>query len=614
MQKRSYTEPERYTNVPRPYPDELIYSVWGRFGMYFALNGRKTVSRALYGDGSLAISTLLPARLERLRWLIEESWGMTLEAAALQHTILPFYLLADWPGRPATQDILAAVCRDVASQLFKTLGITAATVRAPAVLRYCPACVRQDRELHGEAYWHRQHQLPGVMVCSEHAELLRRSAVPVRSSIAGAPVAAEMALTRDAAQTERIPERALVRAHEFAAGAFEALARSDIGGRAPVDWSRLLASRGYGRRHGGLAALEDDFVGYWGSPLLGRIERRWSPGGHLPWLRAIRHKSPKALHPTRQLLLSLFLASCDASVGGFPDGPVECPNWLAPHHGRKVVGAYDDIRDHRHPERTIRRYTCSCGFVFTRFAKPIAGTRDFRIVRFGPLFRAAAHRLAGDGLTVRAIARVLDVDWATANRFVAAPEPASDGTGTGLKSDRMGDRAAWRDLIVRYPVAGTSSLRARAPALYARLYRQDRVWLAQNSPPKRIPAAQTRVDWRERDLAFSDAIRHVAAVSLRDSPNKRITKTRLFRGLAASTTVEKNLHRLPLTHEAIRLLCEDKTAYRVRRLQEAAAKMGADTPVWKLIREAGLRAEHVSDGILKRAGVIPPSLKGDRVP
>ncbi len=34
--------------------------------------------------------------------------------------------------------------------------------------RYCPLCVKEDREKLGETYWHRNHQLIGVNVCPIH--------------------------------------------------------------------------------------------------------------------------------------------------------------------------------------------------------------------------------------------------------------------------------------------------------------------------------------------------------------------------------------------------------------------------------------------------------------
>ena len=42
-------------------------------------------------------------------------------------------------------------------------------------MRYCPLCAAADREQHGETYWHRKHQLPGVEICLEHRCRLENS-------------------------------------------------------------------------------------------------------------------------------------------------------------------------------------------------------------------------------------------------------------------------------------------------------------------------------------------------------------------------------------------------------------------------------------------------------
>ena len=42
-------------------------------------------------------------------------------------------------------------------------------------MRYCPLCAAADREQHGETYWHRKHQLPGVEICMEHRCRLENS-------------------------------------------------------------------------------------------------------------------------------------------------------------------------------------------------------------------------------------------------------------------------------------------------------------------------------------------------------------------------------------------------------------------------------------------------------
>ena len=44
-------------------------------------------------------------------------------------------------------------------------------------LRYCPECVRSDRNTYGETYWYITPQLPGVYVCPVHAVPLEDSTI-----------------------------------------------------------------------------------------------------------------------------------------------------------------------------------------------------------------------------------------------------------------------------------------------------------------------------------------------------------------------------------------------------------------------------------------------------
>lgn len=47
----------------------------------------------------------------------------------------------------------------------------------PSHLRYCPECTSEDIQKHGETYWRRIHQLPGIMACHKHNQTLMNSTV-----------------------------------------------------------------------------------------------------------------------------------------------------------------------------------------------------------------------------------------------------------------------------------------------------------------------------------------------------------------------------------------------------------------------------------------------------
>lgn len=48
-------------------------------------------------------------------------------------------------------------------------------------MRFCPMCVKEDRENYGETYWHRSHQVRNMRVCTKHKCRLLPSAVPAKS-------------------------------------------------------------------------------------------------------------------------------------------------------------------------------------------------------------------------------------------------------------------------------------------------------------------------------------------------------------------------------------------------------------------------------------------------
>ena len=48
-------------------------------------------------------------------------------------------------------------------------------------LKFCPMCAREDREIYGEAYWHRKHQIRNMNICAKHKCRLKESSVLAKS-------------------------------------------------------------------------------------------------------------------------------------------------------------------------------------------------------------------------------------------------------------------------------------------------------------------------------------------------------------------------------------------------------------------------------------------------
>jgi len=584
-----------HLNVPRPNPDELFYSVVGRFAHHHGLQGAKPVSEALFGMASVVVPTLLPARLDRLRWLIERRWRTTLEDIALDHTLLPYYLSTGGPATARKAALVEGVGEDRSSHLEQALGIAASRIATPDRLRYCAACAREDRERTGEAYWHRVHQLPGVYVCPDHGIPLSVSKVPLVPVARSAAVAAELAIGTDEDPVERLSDTAQPVAWQIARYCQKGLSlpRPDQVGLRELQAQLEIA--GFGRERGKLQELHEQFETFVGTEVLRRIEPDWRPGRTLSWVMQIRRKPRKALHPTRFHLMRLFLDSLHvpSRPAPFGSGPWSCPNWLADHFGQPVVEDLSVVTDRRHPDRVIGRFRCSCGMVFTRFAQEETARRSIRIREFGPLFKQRAAELNGQGSSIRAIAQALKVHWKTAKRLVDVPAEAEATTP---------DQSRWRQLMADHPSKGVKFLREFEPALYARLYRRDPEWLKRNSPrAERAKSAAKRVDWAARDLQWAEAVGMEAERLLAEEPRQRITRTALVRRLGYQATVEKRLELLPETAAMLARVCETAEQFRARRLRQVANETRDDLPLWMLTRKAGLRPELITADVLRMA-------------
>ncbi len=139
--------------------------------------------------------------------------------------------------------------------------------------------------------------------------------------------------------------------------------------------------------------------------------------------------------------------------------------------------------------------------------------------------------------------------------------------------------------------------RSKNAALYAWLYRHDKAWLLSvNRQCHLTPVGQNqRVDWRHRDLCICRQLIKIYKVykSLLDAP--RLSRNWYLSKLDTSTTVEKNLSKMPLTTTFFKRHCEAIKDYQIRRLNQAFERLEPELARrWRLLRLAGLSEERLT--------------------
>lgn len=175
---------------PEIYEDELIYSVLAR---YFVHSGY-----LYYKDVEQDLFCVRQARVDKefVKYLRPEivnvlTKNMTLEELLEKHTMYPFYgRFIDGDRRNTAFQALLAMEGDF-SKLFSVPNLRKGEQR---YMRFCPACVLNDRERHGETYWHRLHQMRHVNLCPIHGCNLIDSSVSLDTTSSVNLVSAEEAV------------------------------------------------------------------------------------------------------------------------------------------------------------------------------------------------------------------------------------------------------------------------------------------------------------------------------------------------------------------------------------------------------------------------------------
>ncbi len=156
---------------PAPYEDELIYSWLCRYMVWSGYTSATDAYRDLYENIEVHPSIELLNNLTKDARIAMERTA-PLKELVLNHTLFPEY----------ARFIAPAKRERLLTELDFTRGNWINSVMRPAAfgeryLRYCPVCVKEDREMYGETFWHRQHQIYGIVICVRHGVYLQDSSV-----------------------------------------------------------------------------------------------------------------------------------------------------------------------------------------------------------------------------------------------------------------------------------------------------------------------------------------------------------------------------------------------------------------------------------------------------
>ena len=587
---------------PDPLPDELLYSACARYHARAGYRSRESTGYDLFGQVQAKVAVDLPCHLDALVATLSPGHRHTADSFIDRNTLLPLYAPFVPPERVS---LLREDMRgERGGSIHGRLGVLTSKIGVE-FFRYCPVCVEADREGVGEAYWHRLHQAPGVEVCPHHKVFLERSPFHTRNR-----ANREAFVTAERAVREVTPRKVDESDHTHRAYLRIAEDVNWLLGRPALKtdipsyrdrYLSLLGAAGFSPTYRKVKTgdLVRAVCSYYSPELLESLGCG-AGGKKYYWLQRLAQNYRQAQHPLQHLLLMQFLGYPAADFFQLPvpperrpfgEGPWPCLNRAADHYRQPVITDCE-ISPSQVRERPRGTFRCRCGFAYSRHGPDESGNSRYvigRYIAYGKVWEDAFKEMYRAGRQRKEISTHLGVSISHVKvmtvRLGLRPSPrstrAAKDDATVKNDSRDRHRRAWLEARKLHPEVGRSALAAKFLTHYNWLRRHDREWLAKNSPARRVCKGSPRhVDWRKRDMEFSEAVRKEAERLKNESGRPvRVTATGLAKTVGCLAMSSKRGDLLPLTVKTLAEVSESVEEVAVRRVKWAA----------KCYRDEGIR-------------------------
>jgi len=145
---------------PAPFPEELDR---GYLGRVMRLNGTATAKET---EALMSIWSGVADKSRRevsCLELLSKVADVELPQFARQHSTLPFRrgITSYQPDLPHGSESNRSMLWTTGMRLART-GVY-----------FCAECAKEDQDFHGQSYWRREHQLPGLLWCQKHTTALK---------------------------------------------------------------------------------------------------------------------------------------------------------------------------------------------------------------------------------------------------------------------------------------------------------------------------------------------------------------------------------------------------------------------------------------------------------
>lgn len=547
-------------HFPTLYTDELLYSGISRYHLRSGNRTQQQTVEDLFGERVVCATADLPSHLNRIANRLGGQY--TVDQLIRHHTLFPYYSLYLQDEICAHIELLMANDTET-GVVHASLGLLAGLIKSPSHLKYCPQCYREEiAQL--EPYWHRSHQLPGVVICERHKVPLILSNIIF--STRDHKFAFNSILLVEKSGIDNFVFAPSWEKHlQYIVEKSAAILQSPSNRKAPC-YKNVLYKWGYLTASDSVRSKEliADFREFYSDQFLHFLQCGIATKGSDTWLHKLIRGSGEITQPLRHLLLCRFLGESiemlkpPEQFNSFGQGPWPCLNKAADHYKEEIIEKCIITRCTK-TGLPVGTFSCSCGFVYSR-RRAETGTSDIlkigRTKVFGEVWISRLKELNETDKSLRKKAVLLGVDPATVKRQTEL-----------LKNPLSVKRC------VAHSKISVEKVR-------------------RNNTPKKHDVF--RVDWGQRDeLLYREVKDAVEKLRASDEPS-RITVSSIARAISttglSNKILKKSLDKMPATKELVQKSIESTQGYQIRRLLWAAEKIDDEGGIsgWRLLKLAGL--------------------------
>lgn len=560
---------------PKPYPDEIFYSVLCRLKVHLGLLSSNDLSSLAYGDKTIPSNINFPVNLQGLMGNLPVSSNIDFEDMLFNHSILNYYLpfISDKKYSSIKEGIIQRSI--VTGKLDSILGVTSSKVPSPSHLKFCKKCLLEDNSTFGEPYYHRAHQLPGVMLCHKHYIPLSYTKYKFKSKLREECLC-PLTLDVEEIAVEKISDSMLDFARYIAEESYYLLSNTMYNHGIPYLRNKYidefikqnLATFNRHSNHTEIQNLMDNKIpkDFMTNFCINNKDNYW-----LVYLTGGGDKV--SIHPLRLICLNYALGiNMEQVFSGidkynpFGEPPWLCLNPVCPHYKKYTITDVT-LRTNSKDNNPLGIFKCPhCDYTFMRKGhdeEKVNLTKKSRVVNYGDLFKERLLYLVDvEGISFNSLSHnYFDGMDGKALKMWYERWKNDDVSANKLNDEIEANKQFWIQKLKEYPNKTRHFFQEAFPSEYRFCYKHITNWFEDNFPKTVEPVSKhvsfhvgvksRLLDWEKIDLEYSEQLKKAIDMFKKQYPNSRASYAAIERILGKHNYCVRLKDKMPISFKLL---------------------------------------------------------------